>query len=492
MSTTLSSTVQPGPAQYDIDRRAFLRRYVSAIHEGHAALFVGAGISHPAGFVDWRGLLRNCARELGLDIDREQDLVAVAQYYLNRIKDRWLLNQILSDEFDRQAGTTPNHEIISRLPIRTVWTTNFDTLLERSYEAASRRVDLKVRDQDIALPRKGRDVVLYKMHGDIARPDEVTICKDDYERYARLHPVFQNALQSDLISKTFLFLGFSFTDPNIDYMLGHLRSLLEESRREHYAIMRRARLNWHIAENRAQREFEYEQTKQRLRIQDLQRYNIQTVLVDRYEEVTDILRALERGYYCKTVFISGSANQYGDFGEDRMRDLCMLLGETLMSNGYKVVSGMGLNIGDAVVKGALVRLYECGRTKIDHYLFLRPFPRNLPAQIDEAEFNESYRADLISRSGFAIFIAGTSRSRHLSAGVLQEFELCKRLRRVPIPLGATGFAARRIWELMQDDMREYYGSAVSKEEFARLADPGLSNGELVATVMSILERVGSD
>lgn len=321
MTATPEARASIDHQRFDMDRRTFLRRYVTAIHEGHAALFIGAGMSRPAGFFDWRGLLRECARELGLDIEREHDLVAVAQYYLNRIKDRWLLNQILSDQFDRHGTCTANHAIIGRLPISTVWTTNFDSLLERSFEAASRPVDVKARDQDIALPRKDRDVVLYKMHGDIARPDEIIICKDDYEQYARRHPVFQNALQGDLISKTFLFLGFSFTDPNIDYMLGHLRSLLEDSRREHYAIMRRVRLNWHIDEAAARSQFEYEQIKQSLRIQDLQRYNIQTVLVDKYDDVTDVLEALEHTYFRRTVFVSGSANQFGDFGEDRMRDL---------------------------------------------------------------------------------------------------------------------------------------------------------------------------
>jgi hypothetical protein len=34
----------------------------------------------------------------------------------------------------------------------------------------------------------------YKMHGDIANPDEVIICKDDYEHDARRQELFRNQL----------------------------------------------------------------------------------------------------------------------------------------------------------------------------------------------------------------------------------------------------------------------------------------------------------
>ena len=70
-----------------ITRQRLLRDYVDAMHEGVEALFVGAGMSRPSGFMDWKQLMRDCAIELGLDVDLEHDLVAVAQYYLNRKMD---------------------------------------------------------------------------------------------------------------------------------------------------------------------------------------------------------------------------------------------------------------------------------------------------------------------------------------------------------------------------------------------------------------------
>jgi hypothetical protein len=127
-----------GEKRMPIDRRKMVQKYNAAIHNGNAALFVGAGLSRPAGFVDWKGLLQECAEELRLDLERERDLVAVAQYYLNRKRDRSGLNQIIRNEFDKPGTLTRNHEIISRIPVTTVWTPNYDRLLEEAYAKAGR------------------------------------------------------------------------------------------------------------------------------------------------------------------------------------------------------------------------------------------------------------------------------------------------------------------------------------------------------------------
>lgn len=472
-----------------ISREQLISNYVYQMQSGDAALFVGAGMSRPSGFVDWRGLLKVCAAEINLDINQEQDLVAVAQYYLNRRgRDRSRLNQILKDEFDKEATASENHQVISKLPISTIWTTNYDSLIEDSLKQAGCKVDVKSRDQDIAIAAKDRDVVVYKMHGDIARPDEVIICKDDYERYARNHTIFQNTLESDLLNKTFLFLGFSFSDPNLDYMLGHLRSMLEDSKREHYAIMRKARENWQIEdEEKRQQIYEYEKNKQALQIEDLQRYSIHTHLIDNYSEITLILQALEKHYFQRNVFVSGSANKFNGLGEERTRELCMQLGEMLIAKDFKLICGVGLNIGDSVVKGALVELYQQQKIGIETVLHLRPFPRNMPDGVNVEDFNYKYRKDMIDDSGVAIFIAGTSRSAEISVGVMEEFEIAKSLGKTIIPIGVTGFAARKIWDEVAENLDTHYSGQVSAEKFSQLNNPDLENEQILEAVFEILE-----
>ena len=63
---------------------SFIDKYVKAIKDNSAAMFIGAGFSKSAGYVDWKNLLRNVTDDLGLDVDREYDLVSLAQYCYNK------------------------------------------------------------------------------------------------------------------------------------------------------------------------------------------------------------------------------------------------------------------------------------------------------------------------------------------------------------------------------------------------------------------------
>src|ERR1700730_5587514 len=114
----------------DID--AFVEMYVQALHDQNAAVFAGAGLSIPAGLVDWKSLLKNIARDVGLDVKKEDDLITVAQFHVNERRSRHQINQALIHEFATRAKLTENHKILASLPIRTYWTTNYDTLTEES------------------------------------------------------------------------------------------------------------------------------------------------------------------------------------------------------------------------------------------------------------------------------------------------------------------------------------------------------------------------
>ena len=86
-----------------------------------------------SGYVDWNGLLKNVVRDLGLDPDKEHDLVTLAQYHCNQAKgNKARLTQIIFDNFSAIKTPTANHRILAALPIHTYWTTNYDKLIEKS------------------------------------------------------------------------------------------------------------------------------------------------------------------------------------------------------------------------------------------------------------------------------------------------------------------------------------------------------------------------
>lgn len=68
-----------------MDAMTFIERWTKSLELGSAGVFIGAGLSRRAGYPDWRTLLADIARELGLDIELEHDLASVAQYSLNKV-----------------------------------------------------------------------------------------------------------------------------------------------------------------------------------------------------------------------------------------------------------------------------------------------------------------------------------------------------------------------------------------------------------------------
>jgi NAD-dependent SIR2 family protein deacetylase len=202
----------------------FITDYLAELVEGNTAIFAGAGLSVPAGYVDWRALLRPLSKDLDLNIDLENDLVAVAQFHVNASgQNRHKLHKALLDALSRDAEPTENHRILAELPITTFWTTNYDKLIENTLHERGKIVDVKSSKAQLATTRPHRDVAIFKMHGDIDRPNEAVVTKDDYEKYSRDREPFITALAGDLVKKTFLFLGFSFTDPNLEHVLAQVR-----------------------------------------------------------------------------------------------------------------------------------------------------------------------------------------------------------------------------------------------------------------------------
>lgn len=144
----------------------FYKDYSKALDDRDAALFIGAGVSMP-GFKSWSELLQDVADDLGLRVDRETDLISLAQFHVNKHRVRSKLNQLLIDEYKKAVSLTENHHLIARLPVETVWTTNYDHQLERAYGESGKRVDTKVSVENLSTSVRGRDVTIYKMHGDV-------------------------------------------------------------------------------------------------------------------------------------------------------------------------------------------------------------------------------------------------------------------------------------------------------------------------------------
>jgi hypothetical protein len=430
----------------DKEHNKLVNKLLDELESDNLAIFVGAGMSRAAGFVDWKSLLKPIADDLDLDIEKEIDLVALAQYHANANRaNRNRLNQLLVDQFSKDATPTENHEILARLPISTYWTTNYDRLIERALKDAGKVVDAKYLPTQMTLTVRNRDAVVYKMHGDVEHADQAVLTRDDYEAYHKKMKPFLNALTGDLASKTFLFLGFSFTDPNLDYILSRVRIAYGQNQRQSYCVVR------HVSQDKgeSQADYEYRQRKQELFQQELLRFAIRVVYVDDFSQITEILQALDIRYRKRSVFISGAAHDYAPYTQKDSEKFVFDLAKEISRKNFRVFSGFGLGIGSAVISGVVEATALSGKGLDEDRLIVRPFPQVQPGSVPISDLWQRYRDDIIRRAGVAIFIFGNKIKDGkvvCSNGMRNEFDLAVKYGLLIIPVGITGYISEELWQ----------------------------------------------
>lgn len=435
----------------------FIREYIRAVSQGYAAVFAGAGLSRGSGYINWKEFVRPLAEDIGLNVDKEEhDLVSIMQYYRNEHGTRASINQKILNEFTKDTINNENLNILTRLPIDTYWTTNYDELIEEALKNHNRKVDIKITQKSLANNLHDRDAVVYKMHGDVKTPETAVLTKDDYEIYGTERPLFRTALQGELISKTFLFIGFSFEDPNLEYVLSQIRVLLGGTTRDHYCFFEKRKKK----DNEKDCDYQYNVAKQNLRIKDLQRYGIQAIMLDSYSEITGILREIERDYLLKNIFISGSFQKNElSWENEKVISFSHCLAKQLVYFNYCIISGFGLLIGSTIINGALEEIMDSKYKHVEEHLYLRPFPQIRTGSKSLDQVWQSYREDMIDQAGIAIFIFGYKESKNgeivIADGMLKEFEIAKNAGKVIIPVGSTGGSAAEIYKTVRQNIGDY-------------------------------------
>lgn len=466
----------------------FIDTYTKAIKERNSAIFAGAGLSIPAGFVNWKNLLRDIAAELNLDIDKENDLIAIAQYHYNeKGNNRHKLNQLLIEEFTQGTSVTTNHKILATLPIQTYWTTNYDKLIEKAIEEEGKTPDTKIRQEDLSTNIPKRDAVVYKMHGDVSMPDQAILTKDDYEGYNEKRQLYTTTLQGDLVAKTFLFIGFSFDDPNLEYILSRIRILLGQNQRDHYCFFKKVNRNDFTTDE----DFHYAEIKYQLKVKDLRRYSINALLINDYSEITEVLSAIKKKVLRSNVFISGVAKIYDPRTEREALSFVHKLSYAISSKEYKIVSGVGYGIGSAVINGATEFVFSTKYRHLDDALVLRPFPQVVTGTKSKEERNLEYRYEMMRHAGIALFIFGNKDDEKggwkTSTGMKEEFEVAVKQKVVPLPVGATGYVSEELWNKVMASPSLYYpNNSDFLDTLKQIGDKSKNDDELINQILKAI------
>jgi hypothetical protein len=215
---------------------AYLHEIAERLQTRHASVMVGAGFSKNAEgnnkskkFLSWNELGDKFFDKLNEGCTHKKK-----KEFLNPLKlaseveaafGRPTLNNIIRSSIpDNEFQPSELHKKLLSLPWTDVFTTNYDTLLERAAENILQfRYEPIINSEDLIWSTKPR---IIKLHGSFPSERPFIITEEDYRTYPSNNAPFVNTVQQSLLENTLCLIGFSGDDPNFLSWIGWIRDNL--------------------------------------------------------------------------------------------------------------------------------------------------------------------------------------------------------------------------------------------------------------------------
>jgi hypothetical protein len=208
---------------------------VEAIRRRGAILFVGAGVSKNVGVPTTAEIVNEIARQLDYDPATFPDLAdyrTLAEYYqLNKGNlgplRSWM--DVTWHRSDIDVRDSAIHRLIVELSFPIIYTTNYDRWLEKAYEAYGREYIKVTNVGDLLNAREGVAQIV-KFHGDFDDDESIVLTESSFFERLDFESALDIKLQSDVLGRPVLFVGYSLSDINIRYLFYKLQRLWESSK----------------------------------------------------------------------------------------------------------------------------------------------------------------------------------------------------------------------------------------------------------------------
>lgn len=208
--------------------RPYLNEIAERLWSNRAAVMVGSGFSKNAGksFPDWNQL-GDLFYEKAHGVKPKKG----SHKYLNVLRlaeevqasiGRPALEKLLRSHIpDLDYTPSKLHVDLLELPWVDIFTTNYDTLLERaSTNVIKRKYEPVLNKEDLPNAVKPR---IIKLHGSFPSERPFIITEEDYRRYPHDYAPFVNTVRQSMLENTLCLIGFSGDDPNFLQWLGWIR-----------------------------------------------------------------------------------------------------------------------------------------------------------------------------------------------------------------------------------------------------------------------------
>jgi hypothetical protein len=211
-------------------------------HEGRVVPFIGAGASMSVSWSggkergpSWGEMVDQAIRLLGSNEPqllrlRGSDLQILEYFKIKRGElaplTNWLSHQFAMATDDDILASPILAELVALDRCSIYYTTNYDDFLERALRKSGRPSQAITAERSIAHNRL--DVEVVKFHGDFNSPREMVVTESQYMDRMRLENAMDFKLRGDILGRAALFIGYSFRDPNVNYIFHLINRLFKD------------------------------------------------------------------------------------------------------------------------------------------------------------------------------------------------------------------------------------------------------------------------
>lgn len=217
------------------DIRENIKRIIKAKEQKKLTIFVGAGVSMNSGVPSWGELIKILKNGIELD-DDENDYLKIPQLYYNQRGEKEYYDTVLEALKHKNSSYNPVNEIICSLNPQHIITTNYDVFFEEVVKNEGYQYSIIKSDSDF--PTAVYPNYIIKMHG-CFEARNIVLKENDYLEYSQNFPLTESYVKGLFASNLVLFIGFSFSDINLKYILQRVSSILGTSKQPSYIYFNR-------------------------------------------------------------------------------------------------------------------------------------------------------------------------------------------------------------------------------------------------------------
>lgn len=429
----------------------FINDIVEQLLSNSFSVFCGAGATADSKCSKWEDLFSTMTMQfyenkISDDIYLLSDLEKNyynSNNYFEDIEKKLREKENSAENFYLTHNAEENHIFnILKLNLNQIWTTNFDEIIEKTI--------LKVyginpvvfsSSTDFLTKKLNAEYVIYKLNGTVSKRDSMVLTKTDFYNYFKRQRLFFEFLKRQLVLDSFLFIGYSFKDELVLSALREIKEVFAHNGKTHYRFLKISTEHTkkrNLIEKYSKYENQYFKDK----------YNIETILIDDFNNIDTYLNEVYRRFANHNVFISGSFRNITNELRIYIEKLVDSIIKKLYYNDFNIYSGNGRGLGEMVVARANLHAHRPNNKFVNRPLI---FTGDTPN--DKQKKNDK----IIKDCNTMIIICGQDESLESSVNVENQYEkFINQPDKLVIPIPTTEYAAKKIFSRKDFTESIYY------------------------------------